>query len=136
MSDKATDWLTALRESDFGKAIRKQSDEARDAPAEREGDRWEGGISGFCPVQGWGSVENLFWYFRARSDCWRFEVYTEDTSGRLPDDDKLVWHASADYEGDAHNAGWMKYSEAWALIEECIATGRAAGWAMPPEGDE
>jgi hypothetical protein len=129
---EAKDWLTALRESDFGKAIRKQCDEAEDAPPKRDGDGWTGSIYGFCPVQGHGSVGNLFWYFRARHEEWQFEVYTSSCEEQLPPGDP-VWSAEAEYEGDAHNAGWMKFSEAWDIIEKCIAMGRETGWSMPSE---
>jgi hypothetical protein len=130
MSD-GKDWLTELQNSDFAKAIRAQCDEQEDADWERSGDGWKGSIGGSCPLQGHGSVGNLFWYFRARHDEWRFEVYPTTCAGALPPDETMVWSAEAEYEGDAPNAGWMKYSEAWALIEECIATGHKVGWSMP-----
>ena len=128
-------WLTRLRESPLGQAIRAQADEAEDTPASKSGDRWTGTIYGFCPVQGHGSVDNLFWYFRARGEEWRFEVYTASCDRELPDDSKLVWTAEGEYEGDQHSAGWMKFSEAWGLIESCIAVGRESGFAMPTGGE-
>lgn len=124
-------WLEALRNSDFGKAIRQQCDEAEDVPAERSGDGWKGSIYGFCPVQGHGSVDNLFWYFRSRHEEWRLEVYRTSCDAELPPDEQIVWSASGEYEGDQPNAGWMKFSEAWDIIEESIALGRETGWAMP-----
>lgn len=130
------DWLEDLRNSDFAKAIRKQCAEAEDMPARRGGEGWTGCIGGFCPVQGEGFVDGRFWYFRARHDEWRFEVFSVDgrDGGMLPGDDKIIWSADGEYEGDQHNAGWMKFSEAWALIENCIAVGRETGWAMPQTG--
>jgi hypothetical protein len=120
------DWLDDLHASDFGKAIRAQCDEAEDAPAERAGEGWKGSIYGFCPVQGHGEIDGRFWYFRSRGDDWRFEVYLEPCSERIPGDEKLVWDRCGDYDGDAPNAGWMKFSEAWLLIEESVALFRAA----------
>ncbi len=127
------DWLTELQNSDFGKAIRAQCDEQDDAPGEREGDGWKGEIGGSCPLQGHGSVDDRFWYFRARHDEWRFEVYTKPCDHELPGDDDMVWDMYGSYTGDAHNAGWMKHSEAWVIIESKIAAFRRSTSAPPKE---
>ena len=128
-------WIDRLRKSALGEALRAQAAEAEDAPSTKGGERWSGTIYGFCPVQGHGSVDNLFWHFRARGEEWRFEVYIESCEGELPGNDKLVWSADGEYEGDQHDAGWMKFSEAWSLIESCIAVCRESGFAMPTGGD-
>lgn len=112
--------------------IRAECDKAEDAPPTRDGDGWRGRIEGFCPVQGYGEVDGLTWYFRARHDAWSFEVWREpfQPDGRLPEPNAM-WMAEAEYgEGD-HDASWMPFSHAWQYIEASIATGRACGWSMP-----
>jgi hypothetical protein len=122
----------------IGASIRAACECAEDAPASREGEGWEGSIGGFCPVQGEGTVDGRFWYFRARHDDWSFEVFSVGWAPDegLPGDDKIVWSAEAEYEGEQPNAGWMKFSEAWDIIENCIAIGRKTGWAMPSPSTE
>ena len=116
MSESTEDPWAPLRE-----AIRAQCDEQEDAPAEKSGDGWAGVIGGACPLQGHGHVDAHFWYFRARHDSWSFEVYPTSTEEELPPDEELTWDRYGSYAGDAHNAGWMKFSEAWPLIESHIA---------------
>ncbi len=132
MSDEPN-WLDELRNSDFGKAIRAQCDEQEDVDGQREGPDWKGSIYGACPLQGHGTVDDRFWYFRSRSDEWRFEVYTKPCDDALPGDDALVWDRYGSYMGDAHNAGWMKYSEGWTIIEMHIAAYRASTSAPSQE---
>lgn len=112
----------------FKDAIRRSCEKAEDAPFEKSGNGWWGVLGGFCPVQGQGSVDGRYWYFRARHEHWSFEVYTESCEYDLPSEDKRVWWAQAEYDGDA---SWMPFSDAWSLIESCIATGRETSWAMP-----
>lgn len=123
-----TDWLEDLRNSDFAKELRARVAELEDAPAERSGAGWQGAVYGFCPVQGHGTVDGLSWYFRARHDEWRFEVWREPFGpyGHLPAGDP-IWKVETDYDGDA---SWMPISVAWALIEQCIAMGREQAWTM------
>ena len=117
-------------------AIRKNCAVAEDAPPTRDGDGWRGKLEGFCPVQGYGDVDGLTWYFRARHDAWSFEVWRvpfrsdNETGGCLPVEDP-VWMAEAEYGDAEHDASWMPFSHAWQFIEACIATGRETGWAMP-----
>lgn len=131
--DAKPDWLTELQNSGFAKSIRETCDKLEDAPAEQSGDGWAGSIYGFCPVQGYGRIDNLFWYFRARHDDWRFEVYSKPTERELPGDAFMVWSAEAEYDGDA---SWMPYSDAWSIIKAGIETGRACNWATPSESKE
>lgn len=61
------------------------------------------GLSGFCPVQGFGTVNDKEFYFRARGQQWTLEV-----------EDKLV---AGDIWGDGpYAAGWMPLEEAMRLI--------------------
>lgn len=93
-----------------------------DAPAERVEDGWQGQLYGACPVQGQGDVDGFHWYFRARHDAWSFEVYSTpfEADGGLPPDHTRVW----DVEGEAGDASWMPYSEAWQRIAESITSFR------------
>lgn len=129
------DWVDDLQNSEFAKAIRETCEEKEDVPAEREGQGWNGKIQGFCPVQGYGVVDGLNWYFRARHSGWSFEAWREPfgEQGALPSADPLWW-CQEDYgEGD-YDASWMPLSDAWGYVEASIKAGRAAEWAMPPEG--
>jgi len=117
-------------------AIRENSAKAKDAPTMREGPGWAGMIEGFCPVQGFGNVDGLNWYFRARHDAWSFEVWREPfgIDGALPDGDP-IWSADGEYGDGEHDASWMPFSVAWQYIEASIATGRETGWSMPNESN-
>lgn len=99
------------------KSIRASVDECEDAPAARAGEGWDGEIEGFCPVQGLGHVDGFSWYFRARHEEWRFEVY----DAPFPCAD-LFFEVEGDADGDA---SWMPFSEAWRHIESSIAAFRA-----------
>ena len=106
--------------------VRASVDECEDAPAARAGDGWDGQIDGFCPVQGLGHVDGFSWYFRARWEEWRFEVYDApfrcgEGVWRLPDADPF-FEVGGDADGDA---SWMPFSEAWRHIEASIADFRA-----------
>ena len=105
--------------------VRASVDECEDAPSSRSCDGWEGRLEGFCPVQGYGTLGELSWYFRARWEEWRFEVYACKFScvvgrWRLPDVDPIF-----EVGGDAGDASWMPFSEAWRHIESSIAEFRA-----------
>lgn len=118
---------TARRAWDrVAKSILASVDECEDATAVRAGDGWDGEIFGFCPVQGLGHVDGFSWYFRARWEEWRFEVYDApfrcDGGGRrLPDADPF-FEVGGDADGDA---SWMPFSEAWRHIESSIVAFRA-----------
>lgn len=108
------------------KSIRASVDECEDAPAARAGEGWDGRVDGFCPVQGLGHVDGFSWYFRARWEEWRFEVYDApfrcgEGGRRLPDADPF-FEVGGDADGDA---SWMPFSEAWRHIEASIAAFRA-----------
>ncbi len=120
----------------MAKAIRENCARSENAPPEREGEGWKGRLEGFCPVQGYGSVDGLTWYFRARYDSWSFEVWREPFIMTEYGDEELphgpsIWRADAEYEGGEFDASWMPLADAWSIIESCLATGREAGWAMP-----
>ena len=88
------------------------------------------------PVQGYGTVDGLNWYFRARWNAWSFEVWREPfgPKGQLPDPDSL-WGTGGDYGTEPCAASHMPLTEAWERVEQSIAKGRAANWVMP-ERDE
>lgn len=108
---------------DFGKTIAGICDDLEDAPFDREGEGWTGHLEGFCPVQGWGSLDGLHWYFRARWDDWSFEVYPTTCEDELPPSETCIWFTQGGYG----NASWMKYSDAWSLIEGAFAAFRSRG---------
>ena len=112
---------------------------ATDAPYSKAGNNWNGYLDGFCPVQGYGLVDGLGWYFRSRWDAWTFEVFRTpiDPISGLPDEDP-IWEMGADY-GEEPDASWMPYSEAWIRIEQSIAlfqgVQRAGRAAAKSEGE-
>ncbi|WP_148212616.1 hypothetical protein [Hahella chejuensis] len=87
---------------------------------ERSGVNWNGYVSGSCPVQGCGIVDNHPWYFRARGDSWSMEI-AEDQSidceclplvGPYPG-----WLIEESW-GKWPEAGYMEAAVAWELIEK------------------
>ncbi len=112
----------------FGAAIRKQVDESRgDAPLERVEDGWSGALGGNCPVQGYGLVDGLPWYFRARGDHWSFSVaFAADGDPVLVTFGEADGFAIDEDYGEWPDAGWMQYREAWGFIERGIREFRAS----------
>ncbi len=88
------------------------------------GDAWTGELGGNCPVQGEGTVDDKWWYFRARHRSWQFEVFSQPfhPSGALPPDTSIIFEAAGGHD----DAGWMPETEAWDLIENNIAAFREA----------
>lgn len=73
-------------------------------------------IGGYCPVQGFGAVGDLCWYFRARGERWELRVGQEDPdlNGYV---DVAVWTANG-FWGEAYDAGWMPHATAMGLVWE------------------
>lgn len=99
----------------------------------RQGDGWSGLIRGYMPVQAWGAVDGLGWFFRARWETWGFEVYERPFTerGGLPElpDMKPIWQTDGEYgENGSMAASHMPHEEAWNLIEESIRLGRDRAW--------
>ena len=87
-------------------------------------------IGGSCPVQGEGTVDGLYWYFRARGERWSFEVWDVSFGpfGELPGKPELwLTGAAWDEEGE-YGAGYMPVQEAERLIRLAIAAGRVCNW--------
>ncbi len=81
-------------------------------------------IGGNCPVQGWGSVDGLGWYFRARHSSWSLEIYDTDvTEGKLPAGDP-VCEFRFQWGTTSHGAGYMSKTEAEMLIIHAIEFAR------------
>jgi len=94
----------------------------------RSGDGWQGDIGGCVPVQGFGTLDGLPWYFRARGEEWSFRL--ADTAEADPVMVKpgcygSGWYVEREYDGDIFAAGCMDTSEAWAFVEACFAEHRA-----------
>lgn len=111
----------------LGDRVRAACERKEDAPPERTGDGWEGKIDGFCPVQGKGTVDGMWWYFRARHDEWSFEVWRSPfgPNGELPRSE-TVWSTASRYVDGDGDASWMPFSHAWGYIEQSIAALRTA----------
>jgi len=75
-------------------------------------------ISGDCPVQGWGTVAEREFYFRARGDKWSCEV--ADAEGHLPSDGS---NSSNGYyrEGNWPDTSWIPLRKALLLIDKCMS---------------
>lgn len=122
----------------IGPTIRANLAAQEDAPAERAGEGWSGGIGGACPLQGDGVVDGLPWYFRARGEHWSFSVAAtpdgDPVGVWVTDDPPGAWTTEDEAEGDGlFAASWMPYAEAWRHIDASIAAWRAwrAGRAEP-----
>ncbi|MCI0456555.1 MAG: hypothetical protein L0Z62_06200 [Gemmataceae bacterium] len=73
-------------------------------------------VWGQAPVQALGTVLGREFYFRARHDCWSFEV--ADDQGRFPSDGGGV--VGFTREGHHDSASYMPLDEACRIIEKCI----------------
>jgi hypothetical protein len=81
-------------------------------------------LGGYCPVQGYGMVDALPFYFRARHEHWSFEV-CENPRADIQDLDtdwRADWYTEEAYDG---NAGWMTRKEAHDAIITAVARYRA-----------
>lgn len=93
-----------------------------------EGDGYSLDVGGACPVQGWGEVDRHPCYFRARGECWQFEVYA---MGVDPRDDAAdpIWQHEADDEvsdpGGQFCASWMTIGASRECIAAAVALWRA-----------
>lgn len=76
-------------------------------------------ISGFCPVQGEGTVDGQPFYFRARGERWTMGIGGDVVMS--PD-----WFRQRPWGDGPFAAGWMPIEEAQEIIEEC-ATDYSAG---------
>jgi hypothetical protein len=84
-------------------------------------------LGGVCPVQGYGTVGGLPFYFRARHEYWCFCV------AKTPDGDPIsVWserdgfYREADWGDGQFAASWMPVAEAERIIRECAEQHRLA----------
>ena len=81
-------------------------------------------IEGNCPVQGYGSVDGMCFYFRARGAGWSFEVHERIFGqGELPLTPPL-WETDDDWV----DASYMSETSARLCIELAVLRGRAANW--------
>jgi hypothetical protein len=87
---------------------------------ERAGDGWNGRVGGYCPVQGFGTVDGHPWYFRARWDGWSFDVGPAGIGAGDWDLSDPVFRQAERY-GDDFDASWMPFADAWLFIERSIA---------------
>jgi hypothetical protein len=80
-------------------------------------------LSGYCPVQGMGTVAGRPFYFRARHDAWTFAVSeTPDLEAEdIYSSEKGFYKQSAYGKPGGEEAGWMPLDEAETLIRHCAA---------------
>lgn len=75
---------------------------------------------GYAPVQAWGYLDNLPFYFRARWDYWRFQVGdspVEDVAEWAGTDQNLCFELAGFYE----NSSWMDLEHAKILLKLAIS---------------
>ena len=103
---------------------------------ERSSPGWSGCVGGESRVQGWGRVDGLPWYFRARGAAWSLEIVDDESIDpqQLPIVGEVSgWLIEEDY-GVSPQASYMASSAAWSLIEKCIEKFRAGELPYwPPE---
>lgn len=93
-----------------------------------EGDGMDIDIGGACPVQGYGHVNGLPVYFRARGENWSFSI------AALADADPVDvswgnadgWWFEGEY-GSGFDAGWMVAEHSTAIIRACVKAWTASG---------
>jgi hypothetical protein len=90
----------------------------------RSGDGWEGKVGGYAPVQGWGEVDGLPWYFRSRWDSWRFSIAFDpaDNPVKVGWGEVDGWQKEGVVDGEElFLASWMPLDDAWKIITDAIA---------------
>jgi len=108
-----------------------------------EGDLRVDSLGGLCPVQGYGTMGGLPFYFRARHDGWSLEV--ADTPGGDPLASTEGHGLCLELEGDwgppgGEAAGHIREAEAMAILRRGTAIragGERAGtdWTIPVSWD-
>ena len=91
-------------------------------------------ISGACPIQAEGYIDNHPFYFRARGDMWQIGLaapgQTHDDAVMMTIVDELppgCWYYDEDYGDGPYDAGWMPVREALGFIEQAAIRFRARG---------
>lgn len=113
--------------------LKAQLDAENEGAFTREGDGWTGRLEGHAPVQGYGTIDGLHWYFRGRWDGWNFGIGHDQDSAV----DRALFVVDGSYGTSGMDASWMPYREAWELIEKAIATYRSpvGNGVEPHEGE-
>jgi hypothetical protein len=75
-------------------------------------------LGGNCPVQGYGTIDGVPFYFRARGEHWSMSI-----GGPDPVDIACGyadgWYKEEELGDEPYAAGWMEEAEARRLIEQC-----------------
>lgn len=80
-------------------------------------------ISGWCPVQAFGTVDGQAFYFRARGSAWRVEIGGKpEPEHEMPD--AVHWSCGAPY-GEPYEAGWMCPEHTRLCLDAAFAAYRA-----------
>lgn len=74
-------------------------------------------FGGACPVQGEGSIDGLFWYFRARGEHWQFHVAKD--RGHLFKND--IFYCDIEWPDETFAAGWMHPDDAARCLALAVA---------------
>lgn len=98
---------------------------------ETAGEVHEDGLSirfgGACPVQGEGTLDGCYCYYRARGRRWSFSVWPQGVDiedDGLPDC-KEEWYYGQDNFCAFPDAGWLHRDESIANLREALAAWRA-----------
>lgn len=91
-----------------------------------DGDGWRIDVGGACPVQGYGNVDGLPVYFRARGEGWAFRVAASADGNPVLVDMGERGYIASGYYGDWPDAGWMQRPHSRAIVVACVAAFRAA----------
>ncbi len=77
-------------------------------------------FGGATPVQGTGTLDGLWIYYRSRGEGWSLDVYDCEIGEDLPDEGHLVWDCyerSHEWPG----AGYVAAEESCANIAKAVA---------------
>ena len=86
---------------------------------------YSGDFGGYCPVQGYGSVqrprdeEPLAWYFRARGDAWELCVGKGEEDSQYVSTEETIWETGGPF-GKWPDAGWMNDEEVILRIQTAL----------------
>lgn len=113
MIEPKVTWMPYEGSDDLGLEAYRAVNWADVVPPGVQVDRFDG----WCPVQGEGTIDGRFWYFRARGEHWQFHV-CKDRSHLFKND---IFYCDIEWPDEPFAAGWMHPVDAL----KCLSLGVA-----------